>query len=80
MTRSLCSQCLSIVDAKILKTADNQIILRKWCTDHGFESCLIHSDAEWYFHAQKFNRPGDIPHLHATYYLHFDCSIASHLD
>ncbi|HDY75396.1 MAG TPA: radical SAM protein, partial [Candidatus Marinimicrobia bacterium] len=66
MTRSLCSQCLSVVDAKILKTDDNRIILRKWCPEHGFESCLLHSDAEWYFHAQKFNRPGDIPLKFAT--------------
>ena len=61
MTRSLCSKCLVVVDAKILKTADDKIILRKWCPDHGFESCLLHSDANWYFHAQKFNRPGDLP-------------------
>ena len=40
--------------------------MRKWCPEHGFESCLLHSDAEWYFHAQKFNRPGDIPLKFAT--------------
>ncbi len=61
MTRSLCSKCLCVVDAKILKTDDDKIILRKWCPDHGFESCLLHSDAGWYFHGQKFNRPGDLP-------------------
>ena len=44
MTRSLCSKCLCVVDAKILKTDDDKIILRKWCPDHGFESCLLHSD------------------------------------
>lgn len=60
-TQSLCSKCLRVVDAKIIRTDDNQIVLRKWCREHGFESCLLHSDADWYIHAQKYNRPGDIP-------------------
>ena len=60
-TQSLCSKCLRVVDAKILRTDDNKIVLRKWCAEHGFESCLLHSDADWYLHAQKYNRPGDIP-------------------
>ena len=29
-TQSLCSKCLRIVDAKIIRTDDNQIVLRKW--------------------------------------------------
>ena len=60
-TQSLCSKCLRVVDAKIIRTDDNQIVLRRWCREHGFESCLLHSDADWYIHAQKYNRPGDIP-------------------
>ncbi|MAV16555.1 MAG: radical SAM protein [Candidatus Marinimicrobia bacterium] len=60
-TQSLCSKCLRVIDAKIIRTDDNQIVLRKWCREHGFESCLLHSDADWYIHAQKYNRPGDIP-------------------
>ena len=54
-TQSLCSKCLRVVDAKILRTDDNKIVLRKWCAEHGFESCLLHSDADWYLHAQKYN-------------------------
>jgi len=59
-TRSLCSTCLAVIDAKILMR-NSQIILRKWCRDHGFEEVLIHSDADWYLRAAKYNRPGDLP-------------------
>ena len=35
--------------------------MRKWCPEHGFESALLHSDAQWYLNGQTYNRPGDIP-------------------
>jgi uncharacterized radical SAM superfamily Fe-S cluster-containing enzyme len=35
-TQSLCSKCLRVVDAKIIRTDDNKIVLRKWCREHGF--------------------------------------------
>ena len=60
MTQSLCSRCLKLVDAKVLMQ-DNKIIMRKWCREHGFESALLHSDAQWYLNSMKYNRPGDIP-------------------
>lgn len=60
MTRSLCPTCEATIDAKLLLRND-QIIMRKWCPEHGQSECLIHSDANWYFEAQKYHRPGDIP-------------------
>lgn len=60
MTQSLCSRCLRVIDAKILME-DGRILMRKWCPEHGFESALLHSDAQWYLNGQKYNRPGDIP-------------------
>jgi len=60
VTRSLCPTCEKPIDAKLLLKND-QIIMTKWCPEHGHFKCLIHSDAAWYFEAQKYHRPGDIP-------------------
>ncbi len=59
-TRSLCSTCLEVIDAKIVEQ-DNQILLFKRCFEHGSEKVLLHSEAKWYHFAQKFNNPGEIP-------------------
>jgi uncharacterized radical SAM superfamily Fe-S cluster-containing enzyme len=64
-TRSMCNECLAIIDAKIL-VRDGRIILRKRCRVHGVQESLLHSSAEWYLHSLKFNRPGDIPVRHPT--------------
>ena len=45
MTRSLCSICLRVIDAKIL-LQEARITMRKWRPEHGLEAVLLHSDAD----------------------------------
>lgn len=76
-TRSLCSSCLQVIDAKIVEQ-NKQIILLKRCPEHGSEKVLLHSDAEWYYFAQKFNTPGEIPKKYTSKIekgCPFDCGI-----
>jgi 7,8-dihydro-6-hydroxymethylpterin dimethyltransferase len=63
-TRSLCSDCLRMVDAKVL-LQKGRIILTKRCPQHGEQTALLHSDSRWYLDSLKYNRPGDIPVRHA---------------
>lgn len=46
-TASICSTCLTRVEAKIL-VQDDKVYLEKWCPAHGFEKVLICDDAAYY--------------------------------
>ncbi len=46
-TASVCSTCLTRVEAKIL-VQDDQVYLEKWCPEHGFERVLVCDDAAYY--------------------------------
>ncbi len=46
-TSSLCAECLTRVEAKIL-IDDQRVFLEKWCPEHGFARTLIADDADWY--------------------------------
>jgi 7,8-dihydro-6-hydroxymethylpterin dimethyltransferase len=64
-TRSLCNTCLQLIDAKIV-LQNGKVVMHKRCPLHGEQQALLHSDAEWFLHSLKFNRPGDIPVKHPT--------------
>jgi hypothetical protein len=60
VTNSLCSQCLTKIEAKII-FRDEKVYLIKHCPTHGREEVLIADDVEYYQKCQKFIKPGDLP-------------------
>jgi 7,8-dihydro-6-hydroxymethylpterin dimethyltransferase len=60
LTNSVCSKCLSKVEAKIV-FQDGAVYLHKHCTIHGREDVLIADDIEYYKLCQEFIKPGDMP-------------------
>ncbi|MBD1910448.1 MULTISPECIES: radical SAM protein [unclassified Leptolyngbya] len=77
LTNSLCSKCLSKVEAKII-FQDEQVYLVKHCPEHGREDVLIADDAEYYRQIQAFLKPGDMPLRFNTPIKHgcpYDCGL-----
>ncbi len=60
LTRSICPQCKSVIDAQII-IRDNKVFMRKRCPSHGWFEGIISSDAQMYVDAIKFNKPGTLP-------------------
>lgn len=77
LTNSLCSKCLTKVEAKII-FQDEQVYLVKHCPSHGREEVLIADDAEYYRQIQAFLKPGDMPLKFNTpikYGCPYDCGL-----
>ncbi|PKB75217.1 MAG: radical SAM protein, partial [SAR202 cluster bacterium MP-SAtl-SRR3965592-G2] len=60
LTRSICPECKTVIDAQII-IRDNKVYMRKRCPTHGWFEGIISSDAEMYVNSIKFNKPGTIP-------------------
>ena len=60
LTRSICPECKTVIDAQII-TRDNKVYMRERCPTHGWFEGIISSDAEMYVNSIKFNKPGTIP-------------------
>jgi len=77
LTRSLCPECMQLVDAKVV-IQDNKVIMKKWCPQHGDSEVLVSSDAEYHIRAAKYNRPGrrvERPASKRSRGCPFDCGI-----
>jgi 7,8-dihydro-6-hydroxymethylpterin dimethyltransferase len=77
LTNSLCSQCLTKVEAKIV-FQDGGVYLIKHCPTHGREEVLIADDIDYYRQTQAFIKPGDMPLRFNTpikYGCPYDCGI-----
>ncbi len=59
-TKSICPVCKTVIDAEV-NVKDNKVFLRKRCKEHGKFEALLYSDAEMYFAAMRYNKPGTIP-------------------
>lgn len=59
-TNSLCSQCLKVIQAKII-LQDNKVFMLKTCPEHGAQRALISSDAAYYLSQSQYNKPGTLP-------------------
>jgi uncharacterized radical SAM superfamily Fe-S cluster-containing enzyme len=59
-TRSVCPECLSTVDAWILRR-DNRVFMREKCPVHGWFEALLNSDAEMCQASLPYNKPGTQP-------------------
>jgi uncharacterized radical SAM superfamily Fe-S cluster-containing enzyme len=60
LTRSVCPQCRSVIDAKVILRA-GKVFLRKRCPDCGPSEALVYGDAEAYTRLARYNKPGTIP-------------------
>ncbi len=79
LTNSLCSKCLTKVEAKIL-FRDDKVYLQKHCPHHGAETVLIADDIDYYKRCQEFIKPGDMPRRFNTPIKHgcpYDCGICA---
>ncbi len=77
LTNSLCSQCLTKVEAKIIFRNDC-VYLVKHCPNHGREEVLIADDIAYYKQCQEFIKPGDMPRRFNTPIQHgcpYDCGL-----
>lgn len=77
LTNSLCSKCLTKVEAKII-FQDGGVYLAKHCPTHGREEVLIADDIEYYRQTQAFIKPGDMPLRFNTPIRHgcpYDCGL-----
>ena len=60
LTRSICPECKTVIDAQIL-IQDNKVLMRKRCPTHGWFKVIISSDAQMYVDSVRFNKPGTLP-------------------
>lgn len=77
LTNSVCSTCLTKVEAKII-FRDDCVYLVKHCLIHGHEEVLIADDIEYYKQCQAFIKPGDMPCRFNTpikYGCPYDCGL-----
>lgn len=69
---SICAQCLSRVEAKIL-FQDERVYLEKWCPQHGRQKVLIADDVDYYRRArEQFIKPPEMP-KHFNTPMRFGC-------
>ena len=61
LTRSLCPDCLRVIDAKVF-IHDDAVYLHKYCPEHGWHEALVSSDADWHLDSFKYNKPGAVPY------------------
>ena len=77
LTNSVCSKCLTKVEAKIT-FRDDCVYLVKHCPTHGHEEVLIADDIDYYKLSQQFIKPGDMPLRFNTpikYGCPYDCGL-----
>lgn len=77
LTNSVCSKCLTKVEAKII-FRDDCVYLVKHCPTHGHEEVLIADDIDYYKLSQQFIKPGDMPLRFNTpikYGCPYDCGL-----
>jgi uncharacterized radical SAM superfamily Fe-S cluster-containing enzyme len=57
-TKSICPECLKVLDASIFED-DGKVYIKKDCPEHGFFQELYWSDYEQYMRAEKFRYEGE---------------------
>ncbi len=64
-TQGLCNTCGQLTDARIVFRGE-QVVLQKWCLEHGQTEALICSDKAWYLSSGGFVKPGTEPRQRAV--------------
>jgi uncharacterized radical SAM superfamily Fe-S cluster-containing enzyme len=76
-TKSICPECLKVLDAAIIET-DNKVYIKKKCPQHGEFKDIYWSDYEQYMRAEQFRYDGDgleNPRTKTKLDCPFDCGI-----
>ena len=77
-TSSLCTQCLRVIEAKIVLKEQN-VFMDKWCPAHGTERVLMADDAEYYRSCREiWIKPPEMPERFNTHMKHgcpYDCGL-----
>jgi uncharacterized radical SAM superfamily Fe-S cluster-containing enzyme len=76
-TRSLCEQCLLPVNAKVVFEGKNVYYLKR-CHDHGVQKTLVSTDADYWYAAKSWIKPGDRPYTlqsETHYGCPYDCGL-----
>jgi uncharacterized radical SAM superfamily Fe-S cluster-containing enzyme len=60
VTRTLCPDCLEVVDGTVVER-DGKVYMRRRCKTHGFREGIVSGDAAIYREAAPFNKPGTMP-------------------
>lgn len=66
LTRSVCPECLKLIDAKIVITKEDQVKMLKRCPEHGPFEVLLSSESDYYCNISTYNKPGSIPEKFST--------------
>lgn len=77
LTRSLCSKCLAVVDAKLI-LQNGHVFMVKQCLEHGAEKVLVSTDYEYWKQTRQFLKPGQMPYQWNTEIKHgcpYDCGL-----
>lgn len=70
-TKSLCPECLHLVDAKII-FQDEKVWMLKRCKTHGDSKVMIADDVEYYRQIRNYNKQSEIP-LKFNTKVHYGC-------
>jgi 7,8-dihydro-6-hydroxymethylpterin dimethyltransferase len=70
-TKSLCTECLHLVDAKII-FQDEKVFMLKHCKTHGDTKVMIADDVEYYRQIRNYNKQSEIP-LKFNTKVHYGC-------
>jgi len=76
-TRSLCPECLAVLDATIFEE-NGKVYIKKECSEHGFFQDVYWSDYEQYLRAEKFRHEGsglNNPRTKTVNNCPYDCGI-----
>jgi uncharacterized radical SAM superfamily Fe-S cluster-containing enzyme len=60
VTRTLCPDCLQVVDGQVVER-DGRAVLRRRCPVHGLREGVVSGDAALYMEASAYNKPGTSP-------------------
>ncbi|MEW5848926.1 MAG: radical SAM protein [Myxococcota bacterium] len=77
LTNSVCSTCLTKVEAKVI-FQDGNVYLHKWCPTHRSERVLISTDVDYYKLCRSFLKPAQVPLRFNTTIQHgcpYDCGL-----
>ncbi|RZK75853.1 MAG: radical SAM protein, partial [Pedobacter sp.] len=70
-TKSLCPECLELIDAKIV-FQDGKVFMLKYCRTHGDSKVMIADDVEYYKQIRNFNKQSEMP-LKFNTKVHYGC-------
>ncbi len=78
-TLSLCPECLTRIDAKIV-FEQGKVYMLKRCPKHGRSKVLIADDIDYYKNIRNYNKPSDMPYKFNTkvhYGCPYDCGLCT---